>query len=165
MVEPVETPIGTVTAGHFQPSGVRHRVVLGPKFCYALFAPTDRMHPVSRAFLDFVHNGDLPYRRFVVDDHIVDEATTRLKKQSSMDNAAAFLSTVDESDLYRFECVPPAVFADASERLREWTDLDASLTDFVVAAHMAELGIDHVLTYDRHYDAFDVTALPYHSRE
>ena len=30
---------------------------------------------------------------------------------------------------------------------------------------MDELDVDHVLTYDRHYDAFDVTTLPYRSRE
>ena len=47
----------------------------------------------------------------------------------------------------------------------EWTDLDASFTDFVVAAHMDALEVDHILTYDRHYDAFDVTTLPYRSHD
>jgi predicted nucleic acid-binding protein len=161
MAEPVETPIGTVTAEHFRPGTVRHRVVCGPKFLYALFNPEDRMHPVARAFMDFVRDGDLPYRRLLVNDHVVDEAATRLKKQAAMRNAAAFLETVAESDLYQFESVPPAVFEAARDTFLEWTDLDASLTDFVVDAHMADLGVDHVLTFDRHYDAFDVTTLPY----
>jgi len=26
------------------------------------------------------------------------------------------------------------------------------------------LEVDHILTYDRHYDAFDVTTLPYRSQ-
>jgi predicted nucleic acid-binding protein len=164
MAEPVETPIGTVTAEHFRPGQVRHQVVVGPKFLYALFNPQDQMHAVSRAFMAFVRDGDLPYRRLIVNDHIVDEAATRLKKQASMRNAASFLTTLDESTLYQFESVSEDVFDDATATFVEWTDLDASFTDFVVAAHMDELAVDHILTYDRHYDAFDVTTLPYRSQ-
>lgn len=40
-------------------------------------------------------------------------------------------------------------------------DLDASLTDFTVAAHREIFEGDHILTYNRYYDAFDVTILPY----
>jgi predicted nucleic acid-binding protein len=163
MVEPVETPIGTVTVAHFEPASVRHQVVLGPKFLYALFNPRDQMHSVSRAFMDFVRDGDLPYRRLVVNDHIVDEAATRLKKQASMRNATVFLNAVDDSELYRFESVSTDIFEEGTETFRQWTDLDASLTDFVVTAHMDDLGIDYILTYDSHYDAFDVTTLPYRS--
>ncbi|MDS0296980.1 type II toxin-antitoxin system VapC family toxin [Halogeometricum luteum] len=165
MADPVETPIGTVTAEHFRPGSIRHQAVCGPKFLYALFNPEDQMHPVSRAFMDFVRDGDLPYRRLVVNDHIVDEAATRLKKQASMRNAATFLTTLDKSDLYQLESVTPEVFSDATDTFIEWTDLAASLTDFIVASHMAELEVDHILTYDRHYDAFDVTTLPYRRHE
>ncbi|WP_233204222.1 type II toxin-antitoxin system VapC family toxin [Halegenticoccus soli] len=162
MADPVETPIGTVTAEHFRPGRVRHQAVVGPKFLYALFNPRDQMHTVSRAFMTFVRDGELPYRRLVVNDHIVDEAATRLKKQASMRNAAAFVTTLDESDLYQFESVSEDVFNEARETFVEWTDLNASFTDFVVASHMNHLEIDHILTYDRHYDAFEVTPLPYH---
>jgi hypothetical protein len=165
MAEPVETPIGTVTTEHFQPGHVRHQVVVGPKFLYALFNPHDQMHAVSRAFMAFVRDGDLPYRRLIVNDHIVDEATTRLKKQASMRNAASFLTTLDESTLYQFESVSKAVFDDAKATFVEWTDLDASFTDFIVAAHMDALEVDHILTYDQHYDAFDMTTLPYRSHD
>lgn len=164
MAEPVQTPVGTVTAEHFRPGHVRHQVIIGPKFLYALFNPRDRMHPVSRAFMTFVRDGDLPYRRLIVNDHIVDEAATRLKKQASMQNAASFLTTLDESTLYQFESVSETVFDDAKATFVEWTDLDASFTDFVVAAHMDQLEVDHILTYDQHYDAFDVTTLPYRSQ-
>ena len=165
MAKPVETPIGTVTAEHFRPGHVRHQVVVGPKFLYALFNPQDQMHAVSRAFMTFVRDGDLPYRRLIVNDHIVDEAATRLKKQASMRNAASFLTTLDESTLYQFESVSEDVFDDAKATFVEWTDLDASLTDFTVASHMEDLAVDHILTYDRHYDAFDVTTLPYHNQD
>ncbi len=122
------------------------------------------MHVVSRAFMDFVRDGDLPFRRLVVNDHIVDEAATRLKKQASIRNAGAFLETLDESSLYQFESVSVEVFGEAKDTFISWTDLDASFTDFIVASHMADLEIDHILTYDRHYDAFDVTTLPYRSQ-
>lgn len=161
MADPVDTPIGTVTADHFRPGGVRHQVVVGPKVLYALYNPRDRMHVVSRAFMDFVRDGDLPYRRLLVDEHVVDEAATRLKKKASVHNAVQFLTTLDESDLYRLEPVPEDVFAEAIGTFTEWTDLGASFTDFVVATHMDALDVDHILTYDSHYDAFDVTTLPY----
>lgn len=165
MAEPVETPIGTVTAEHFRPGHVRHQAVVGPKFLYALFNPRDEMHAVSRVFMAFVRDGDLPYRRLVVNEHIVDEAATRLKKQASMQNAVAFVTTLDESGLYQLEPVSEAGFAEAKATFVEWTDLDASFTDFVVAVQMDHLDIEHILTYDRHYDAFDVTPLPYRKRE
>jgi hypothetical protein len=165
MAEPVETPIGMVTAEHFRPGHVRHQVVVGPKFLYALFNPRDQMHAVSRAFMAFVRDGDLPYRRLIVNDHIVDEAATRLKKQASMRNASSFLTTLDESTLYQSEGISADVFDAAKATFVEWTDLDASFTDFVVAAHMDKLEVDHVLTYDRHYDAFDVTTLPYRNQD
>lgn len=161
MAEPIDTPVGTITAEHFRPGGVRHQVVAGPKFLYALFNPRDEMHAVSRAFMRFVRDGELPYRRILVNDHIVDEAATRLKKQASMRNAASFLTTLSESTLYQLEPVSETVFDDATTTFLEWEELDASLTDFVVAAHMSALEIEHVLTYDSHYDAFDVTTLPY----
>ena len=165
MAEPVETPIGTVTAEHFRPGHVRHQVVVGPKFLYALFNPRDQMHPVSRAFMAFIREGDLPYRRLIVNDHIADEAATRLKKQATTRNTASFLTTLDESTLYQFESVSEDVFRDGKGMFVEWTDRGASFTDFVVAAHMDALEVDHILTYDRHYDAFDVTTLPYRSHD
>ncbi|WP_177227331.1 hypothetical protein [Halomicrobium zhouii] len=46
---------------------------------------------MSRAFIHLVRDGELPYRRLVVNDHIVDEAATRLEKQASMSNAVTTL--------------------------------------------------------------------------
>jgi predicted nucleic acid-binding protein len=89
MADPVETPIGPVTPEHFRPGQVRHQLFVGPKFLYALFSPKDRMHPVSRAFMTFIRDGELPYRRLVLNEHIVDEAATRLKKQASVRNAGS----------------------------------------------------------------------------
>lgn len=161
MADPVDTPIGTLTVAHFQPQGVRHQVVVGPKFLYALFNPQDRMYTVSRAFMDFVRDGDLPYRRLLLNGHIVDEAATRLRKRASIRNAEKFLTTLEESDLYRLEFVSEAAFHAAMNRFIEWIDLDASFTDFVIAAYMREIDVDHIVTYDSNFQAFDVTTLPY----
>lgn len=161
MSEPVDTPLGPITVDHFRPRAVRHRVVVGPKFLYAQFNPRDAMHPIARAFMRFVRDGELPFRRLLVNDHVVDEAATRLKKQASMRNATAFLSTLDESTLFRFEPITESAFTDGQATFVEWTDLDASFTDFLVAAHMDEMGVDHILTFDSHYEAFDVTTLPH----
>jgi predicted nucleic acid-binding protein len=161
MAAPVETPLGTITADHFRPGRVRHEAVVGPKFLFALFNPGDRMHPVSRAFLAFIRDGDLPYRRLVVNEHVIDEAATRLKKRAGMDSASRFLETLAESSLYVRESVSDTVFEQAIETFTDWTDLDASFTDFVVATQMEELGIEYIATHDQHYAAFDVTTLPY----
>jgi len=161
MTDSIETPLGTITPDHYRPDSVRHQVVVGPKFLYALFNPNDRMHPVSRAFMTFIREGELPYRRLICNEHIVDEAATRLKKQATMDHATAFLDTLDESDLYRLESVSMDTFDEATDRFRDWSDLGAALTDFVVGAHMSDLDVDHIATYDSHYDAFEVTTLPY----
>ena len=126
MADPIETPIGTITAEHFRPGHVRHQVFVGPKFLYALFNPRDRMHTVTRAFMAFVRDGDLPYRRLIVNGHIVDEAATRLKKQAALQNAVSFLTTLDESTLYQFEAVSEDVFRDGKGMFAEWTDLDLS---------------------------------------
>jgi predicted nucleic acid-binding protein len=162
MVAPVDTPIGTVTPAHFQPGQVSHRLFLGPKFLYALFNPRDQTHVVSQAFMEFLRAGELPYRRLLVNEHIVDETATRLKKQASMRNARKFVTTLDESDLYRLVTVSADVFERPQPTFLEWTDLDASFADFVVAAHMADEGVDYIATFDRHYDAFDITTVPYH---
>lgn len=103
----------------------------------------------------------IPYRYLIVNDHIVDEAATRLKKRASIRMASSFLTTLEDSRLYQTEYVPEEVFEEATNTFIEWTDLNASFTDFVVAQHMSELEIDHIGTYDQHYDAFDVTTLPY----
>lgn len=161
MTETVETSIGQLTVDHFWPTGDRHQLFVGPKFLYALFNPRDEMHAVSRAFMTFVRQGDLPYRRLIVNEHVVDEAATRLKKKASVRNAEQFLTTIEQSSLFRIEFASEEVFVEAMETVVDWTDLGASFTDFVIPAHMLALDVDHILTFDRHFDTFDITTLPY----
>jgi hypothetical protein len=44
------------------------------------------------------------------------------------------------------------------ETFTDWTDLDTSFTDLVVATQMEELGIEYIATYDQHYAAFDLAS-------
>lgn len=161
MTDSIETSLGQITADHFRPGSVQHKLMVGPKFLYAVFNPRDQMHSVTRAFMRFLREGELPYRRLVCNEHIVDETATRLKKKASMDNATALLSTLDESQLYHLEFVPEEDFETATQTFTEWTDLGASLTDVLIATHMDALGIEYIATFDSHFDAFDVTPVPY----
>jgi hypothetical protein len=157
----IETAVGPVSAADFEPSRLTHRVFLGPKFLYAFFNPNDELHEPSRAIAEFARESELPYRHFIVNEHALDEAATRLKKRASLQYAALLFRAVDESELFRFERVPDEAFEQARTRFVEWDDNDASFTDFVIASHMETLGVDHIATYDRHYQLFDVITLPH----
>lgn len=163
MENTIETPVGTLTPAHFTPKRIRHQIVLDPKFLFALYYPQDRMHPVSKALLTFIQSGDLPYRRLIVNEHIIDETATRLKRKASLRNAETFLDTIDRSELFRLERVSGSVFDAAGQRFREWDDHGASFTEFVIAAQMEERELDYIGTYDQHFEAFDVTTVPYRS--
>lgn len=160
-MESIETEVGTISATDFAPERLTHRVFLGPKFLFAFFNPNDELHGASIAIAEFARNGDLPYRLFIVNEHVLDEAATRLKKRASLRYAESLFTAVDESDLFRFERVPDAAFEQARSRFIEWDGNDASFTDFSVGCHMKEIDIDHIATYDRHYELFDVVAIPH----
>ncbi len=157
----IDTDTGPVSAGDFEPERLTHRVFLGPKFLFAFFNPNDELHGASRALAEFARSGDLPYRQFIVNEHALDEAATRLKKRALLRYAELLFKAVDESGLFRFERVPDEAFEQGRDRFIEWDGNDASFTDFVISSHMEELGVDHIATYDRHYQLFDVVTIPH----
>lgn len=161
MSREIDTERGVVSAAAFEPGRLTHRLFLGPKFLFAFFNPNDELHEPSRTVAAFVRDGELPYRQFIVDDHSIDEAATRLKKRASLRYAGLMFDAVDESELFRFEHLPEQVFDAARTKFLEWEDNAASFTDFLVASHMDELGVDHIATYDRHYQLFDVVTVPH----
>lgn len=158
----IDTALGTVTPGHFYGGGdaFPQSCVLGPKFLYALYNPAEAFHDVAYAFLTFVRDEELPYRRFVVNEHVVDEAATRLKKRAGMPEAHAFLDALAESEYFAFESVDEETFQTVRRRFREWDDDSASFTDFAVGVQMEALGLDHVMTFDSDLALFDVTVHP-----
>ncbi len=159
---PIETEIGTVTPAHFLGSAddLPRSCALGPKFCYALYNPTEAFHDVAHAFLTFVRDEALPYRRFVVNEHVVDEAATRLKKRAGMPEATAFLAALDTSEFFAVVSLDAETFEQVRAQFRDWDDNAASFTDFTIGVQMDALGIDHVMTFDSHLDLFDVTTHP-----
>lgn len=157
----IDTEAGPVSPTEFAAGRLTHRVFFGPKFLFAFFNPNDELHGASRAIAEFARDGDLPYRQFIVNEHALDEAATRLKKRASLRYAELLFTAVDESDLFRFERASERAFEQARVRFVEWDDNDASFTDFVIACHMEELGVDHIATYDRHYQLFDVVTIPH----
>lgn len=156
----IDTEAGPLSVVDFEPERLTHRVFLGPKFLFAFFNPNDDLHGASRALADFARSGDLPYRQFIVNEHTLDEAATRLKKRASLRYAELLFKAVEESELFRFERLSDRGFEQARTRFIDWDDNDASFTDFVNGCHMAELDVDHIATYDRHYQLFDVVTLP-----
>lgn len=158
----IDTPLGTVTPGHFYGGGtdIPRSCVLGPKFLYALYNPADEFHPVAHAFLTFIRNDQLPYRRFVVNQHIVDEAATRLKKRAGMPETTAFLNALDGSQYFDLEPLDSESFRTVRSRFREWDDNDASFTDFTIGVQMEVLQLEHVMTFDSDLAVFDVVTHP-----
>ncbi|MFB6283330.1 MAG: type II toxin-antitoxin system VapC family toxin [Halobacteria archaeon] len=161
MGEKYDTPLGLLTLENFRPVGTRHRLFVGPKFLFSLFNPGDKLHTVCKLFMRFLRNNELPYRKLLVNDHVVDEAATRLKKRTSNKYTEAFIETIGSSGIYEEKITGDTEYSKAKETFLERTKLDAAFTDHLVAAHMKELNIDHIVTFDTHYDSFNLTTLPH----
>lgn len=130
---------------------------------FALFNGRDECHSNARAFLEWVKDGTLPYRRLYTNDYVLQEVATRLRYRVNHERAVTALETVHESEHFRFEPVGRETY-DAGRKIFEThDDIELSLTDAVIVAHTEILGLDHILTYDSDFDAFDPTVLPYHS--
>lgn len=158
----IETPLGTVTPAHFYGGDdhVPRTCVLGPKFLYALYNPDEEFHEVAYAFLRFVRDERLPYRRFVVNEHTIDEAATRLKKRAAISRAVTFLQAVAESEYFDPVQLDTETFLAVRDRFRTWQDNTASFTDFTIGVQMEIRDIEHVMTFDSDLDLFDVTTHP-----
>lgn len=158
----IETPLGTVTPAHYYDGAdpTPRTCVLGPKFLYALFNPNEEFHEVAYAFLTFVREEGLPYRRFVVNEHAIDEAATRLKKRADISRATTFLQALEESEYFDIVPVDAETFADVRTRFVDWDDNTASFTDFTLGVQMEARDLEHVMTFDSDLALFDVTTYP-----
>jgi predicted nucleic acid-binding protein len=102
----------------------------------------------------------VPYRRFVVNEHIIDEAATRPKKRAGMLEATAFLDALADSEYFIIEALPADTFSRTRERFRDWGDNDASFTDFAIGIQMEAQGLAHIMTFDSDLGLFDVNTYP-----
>lgn len=158
----IDTPFGRVTPDLFvSDEAVMPRTcVLGPKFVYAMFDPEVDAHAVAYAFLTYVRDEALPYRRFVLNEHTVDEAATRLKKRAGMGHARSFVDTLERSELFELTTLSVDTFDRAIQRFSDWDDNAASFTDFTIGTQMESLELSHLMTFDSHLDMFDVHTYP-----
>lgn len=129
---------------------------------FAYFRHRDDCHGNARAFHDHLDRGELPYRRLYTNDYVLDEVLTGLRTRDSYERALSAFSTVERSELYDVDYVDRSVFDDGYARFVDFHDQSVSFTDCVVAAHAADLGIDHVFTYDDDFAAFDCTVIPHY---
>lgn len=147
----------------FVPVGRRtRRVFVDSSALFALFHPRDEHHERTRAFYDGIEEGSLPYQRLVTNEYVLDEVTTRLRWRVTHARALHALTTVVDNGLYAIEFTNPAVFYSATERFAEFDDQPLSFTDCAIASHMATLDIDHLLSFDDDFAAFDCTVIPHY---
>ncbi len=71
------------------------------------------------------------------------------------------LETIEQNEAYAIEFVGPGTFDGGRTWFEEYHDHPISSTDCIIAAHMDDIGIDHLLTYDD-FDALDCTVIPHY---
>lgn len=148
--------------GRFEPGRAGTTAVfVDSSALYAQFHPRDECHRSVRRFIDGIREGSLPYRRLYTNDYVLDEVATRLRYRVGHDRAVTALETVEASDLYHVALVSESVYEAGKTIFVEFGDQPLSLTDAVILAHADRLDVDHVLTYDGDFDAFDCTVLPH----
>jgi predicted nucleic acid-binding protein len=151
------------TADAFAPTVQGTRTVfVDSSALFALFHRRDERHDNARAFHDLLRSDEIPYRRLVTNDYVLDEVATGLHGRTSRERALQALETVERNEVYAIEFVNPNTFDGGRTRFAEYHDIDLSFTDCVIAAHMDATGIDHVFTYDDDFDALDCTVIPHY---
>lgn len=146
--------------GRFAPDGVGPTgLFVDSSAFYAYFYPDDERHDDARTFFARVRDGDLPYRPLFTDDYVLDEVVTRLRMHAGYEAASEALAAIHDGSTVRCERVSAADLTAAIDRFRTYPDHELSFTDHVIVAQMERLDLDHVLTYDGDFAAFDYTTI------
>ena len=93
---------------HFTPYRDRYTPVVcaGPKFLASMFVsgPSNDEERRKRRFaghlLTLIQSRELPYSRILTNNHVLDEAATRLKKKHRFEDAYDCVNTVRSSDIF-----------------------------------------------------------------
>lgn len=148
----------------FAPTGPRtRRLFVDSSAFFALFHPEDEHHDRTWTFYESVADGTLPYRRLVTNDYVLDEVATRLRRRANHGRALNALATVVDNNVYAIEFTNASVFRAARQRFEAFDDQPLSFTDCAVVSHMEALGLDHLLSFDDDFAAFDCTVIPHYS--
>lgn len=149
--------------GAFLPGRPRtDSVFLDTSGLFALFHPNDERHVTTKRFYELSRYGELPYQRFVTNDYVIDEVATLLRQRVHHDRALNALATVLNGDIYDIEFVTPEIFHAARRRFADFDDHALSFTDCTIVSHMDDLGLDHLLSFDDDFAAFDCTVIPHY---
>lgn len=129
---------------------------------FARFYRRDEYHDDVSAFFETVLKGSSIYRPLYVNDYVIDELCTLLKKRVGHERAKLALETLDASDSVNVRYVGKETFLAARDAfLAAGSMNEASFTDVVIAEHAAELDVDHVLAYDGDFEDLGLVRIPH----
>lgn len=153
---------------HFSPdpSEYTQRLVLGPKFLASMFRsnPDDDAAPnqrFARALLDWMRNEEIAYKRLLINQHVLDEAATHLKKHNVPAAAFECVETVRSSELFVICETDAEAFAESCRTFCEYDDHDGAMTDFITKTFLERSETPYLATWDDHYQPFsDLNLVP-----
>jgi predicted nucleic acid-binding protein len=148
---------------HFKPYRDRYTSVVcaGPKFLASMFvsnASNDeerRKERFAGKLLGLIREDELPYSRVVINNHVLDEAATRLKKKHCFEDAYDCVNTVRESMLIEVRTLSENDLNDAYESFMKFDDHEGAMTDFLNKTFVEASETPYVAVWDDHYEAFD----------
>lgn len=125
------------------------RFVFGDaSFFFALAAKRDAAHETAVSVFAALLQKQ---RRIVTTDYVLDEALTLTKARANAVVAIALLDRIEQSEAIELEMVSVSRFELAKSFFRKYADHGYSFTDCTSFVLMHELGIQDVMTTDRHF--------------
>ncbi len=148
---------------HFKPYQDRYCpvVCVGPKFLASMFVsnPSNdeerRKERFADNLLESIRETELPYSRILINNHVLDEAATRLKKKHCFEDACDCVSTARESDVIEIRPLSKDKLDDAYETFVGFDDHGGAMTDFLNKSFVEASETPYVAVWDDHYEAFD----------
>lgn len=154
----VETP----RLNHFKPhsSDYTQLLAIGPKFLASVFRSNPdesqkRNQRFSRNLIKWIKEGDIVYKRLLLNQHALDEAATHLKKNASPNDAFRCVNTALSSDIIEIKSTANDEFESACETFCRYDDHDGAMTDFITRSFVRSSETVYLATWDHHYQAFD----------
>lgn len=148
---------------HFTPEPTRHteRVVIGPKFLASLFRSKNsnkekkQKHQFATKLIRLIRDEEVAYRDIRVNQHVLDEAATRLKDKCSPKDAFTCVKTVRDSELFTIDQVSEQAYSNACDLFLKYDDHGGAFTDFITATYTTNHSASYLATWDSHYREFD----------
>lgn len=148
---------------HFTPDPERYteRIVVGPKFLASLFRSKNeneekkQKHRFAKKLIELIRDEEVAYRDIRVNQHVLDEAATKLKDKCSPTDAFKCVNTVRDSNLFTVDTVSDEIYSEACNRFVEYDDHGGAFTDFITTAYTESHPASYLATWDSHYREFD----------